>query len=388
MRQSFEPTTPYPTDRHHRARRRAAIIASGAALVTIAAGAIPAASAAPADAKNPWKVKPLVTDLSSPKALTLDGKGNPVVAQNAFGEPDTAGPIVKYFRTGPNKGETKSFGPDRSITAIAKSPAGGYWTLRTNAKLYWQRSLGKKPKEVRNLRAFAENNPDPYNQEGEATESNPFGLAVTDAGRAVVTDAAANTLLRVSREGKVRVLARFAPSEVSTDHIPPAEQPPGGLPPTIVAEAVPTGVAVTRGGDVLVGELRGYPFRPGTSRIWKVKSDVKNAVCSTNPDIELRRCESRAKGLTGIAAVAQISGGGVLALEYAKDGVLAFESGCFGPAGCPPAALIRIKNGSKTDVSGGTLSAPGSIVPFEGRTYFATDALFTPGGGRLVRIRR
>ena len=46
---------------------------------------------------------------------------------------------------------------------------------------------------------------------------------------------------------------------ISTDHLPPEF----GLPPEITAEAVPTSVAIGKDGAIYVGELKGFPFRPG-----------------------------------------------------------------------------------------------------------------------------
>ena len=50
----------------------------------------------------------------------------------------------------------------------------------------------------------------------------------------------------------------------------------------IPAEAVPTSVAVGPDGYWYVGELKGFPFTPGTSRVWRIKPGTHNKVCNAN----------------------------------------------------------------------------------------------------------
>ncbi|MGH9252513.1 MAG: ScyD/ScyE family protein [Acidimicrobiales bacterium] len=117
-----------------------------------------------------------------------------------------------------------------------------------------------------NLHEYQQEDPDPVDQEGSPEESNPYGLAVLPDGDALVADAAGNDLIRISPDGNATTMARFDLETISTDHLPPEF----GLPPEITAEAVPTSVAIGKDGAIYVGELKGFPFRPGTSHVWRI----------------------------------------------------------------------------------------------------------------------
>jgi hypothetical protein len=167
---------------------------------------------------------------------------------------------------------------------------------------------------------------------------------------------------------------------VSTDHLP-ADM---GLPPAIPAEAVPTSVAVSANGTIYISELKGFPFRPGTSRIWKVPAGTTNAVCSANPAIPASGCTLYKGGLTGIGAITVApNGSAVYAFEYAANGVLEFEEGCFGPGGCPPAVLKKISGGQVSVLAAGQLSQPGALA-INGNTLYITDHVVTDG--RLLKL--
>lgn len=371
-----------------RSRSSAAVVVSTAVAVAVT-GLLPAfaASAAPSSA---WPTATLAKQLTSPKGATLDAHGNLVVAQNAFGAPSTAAPLVSIDTAGKNKGRVRSKGAKRSLVAIARSPKGGYWTLGVDGVLYYQAGLKSKAKKVRDLKAWGRANPDPYSVGDDPsdppTDSNPFGLAVNAAGNALVTDAALNTLVKVTRTGTVTVVARFAPQEVQTGHLPAEMRE--GLPSRIPAESVPTGIAVAKNGAVYVGELKGFPFRPGSSRIYKVAPNAKGAVCSANPQFRSRACATVHKDLTAIASLALNPAGGVVVVQYARAGIMAFEGGCFGPGGCPPAVVLKIDRGGRTELSKGRFAAPGSIVAAGPNRFYVTDAMFSPGGGRVTRLGR
>lgn len=108
-------------------------------------------------------------------------------------------------------------------------------------------------------------------------ESNPYGLAVLSNGDALVADAANNDLLRITRSGQISTVARFDTEEISTDHLgDPASRlrcRPRRCRPSIAVV----------GRWAFVGELEGFPFRPGSSRVWKIDTRSNGAVCSANP---------------------------------------------------------------------------------------------------------
>ncbi|HEX2576512.1 MAG TPA: ScyD/ScyE family protein [Aquihabitans sp.] len=357
--------------RHRRSLRRAL---SGAVLVL---GAVAAAS--PSTAAPPQATVLVSSGLSSPKGLALDKQYQPIVGQGAFGPP---GPILRYRLTPPAAGTLEPVSPVVGTTALAYvRKTNTTWVLGNDGKLYRQHRFGEAPRFVADLVAYAAANPDPFNspQDGPAEESNPFGLTALPNGNAIVTDAAANSILRVTPSGRISLVARLPKEAVPTDHIGAP-----GLPPVIEAEAVPTGVTIGPDGHIYVGELKGFPFRPGSSRIWRIEPNASGAVCSVDPAVRARRCRSVGQGYTSIAALAFDQHRAMYVFQYAAGGVGAFEAGCESPAGCPPAVLLKVAtNGARTEVAPGELFEPGSLA-VRGSTLYATDRILS--GGRLLAI--
>jgi hypothetical protein len=50
----------------------------------------------------------------------------------------------------------------------------------------------------------------------------------------------------------------------------------------IPAQPVATSVAVGPDGASYVGELKGFPAAPGTSKVWRIEHGTRNAVCGTS----------------------------------------------------------------------------------------------------------
>jgi hypothetical protein len=188
------------------------------------------------------------------------------------------------------------------------------------------------------LAAFAAAHPQPASSLGDfpgetAYNSDPYDV-VAYRGGYVVADAGANSLLEVSEQGTIRLLARFPTL---------AEQAPANLignpkPVTIKAQAVPTSVAVGPDGALYVSLLRGVPSDPGTAYIYRV-------VPGQQPTIW-------ARGLTAVTAIAFDSKGRLLATEYNVDGLLAPNT--------DPGALVRI---SRDGHHVTTLPVPGLFQP-------------------------
>ena len=63
------------------------------------------------------------------------------------------------------------------------------------------------------------------------------------------------------------------------------------LPAELPAEAVPTTVAIGPDGWAYVGQLVGFPGKPGTAHIWRVNPNAEDAVCSVEVRPELLRLE-------------------------------------------------------------------------------------------------
>ena len=120
-------------------------------------------------------------------------------------------------------------------------------------------------------------------------DSNPFDVQALGGRSALVVDAGGNDLLRVNKDGEVRVLAVFPDEIVSTANIKElAGCPDSGadfcsLPDEMPAQAVPTSVAIGPDGYYYVGELRGFPGPTGESSIWRVHPRASWAECGSSP---------------------------------------------------------------------------------------------------------
>jgi hypothetical protein len=347
-------------------RRIGAVGVACATLIVFTVIGTTAASAKP-------KAEVLLSGLSSPKGLTIGLDGNPIVGQGTFGPP---GPILSYILRGPGRGGTVEILDEASVTDLAVSADGAGWAIGTDRHLYRQDPDGTIV-GVLNIRKYQRTDPDPVDQDDFAEESNPYGLT-TIGNDALLTDAANNDLLRVTPGGETTTVARFDLEEISTDHLSDPE-----LPPTLTAEAVPTTVTIGPDGFAYVGELKGYPFRPGSSHVWRVDPNLEGAWCSVRtPD---PGCTVYAAGFTAIHDIAfNPHNGKLYVYELAADGVLAYEEG-FETGEFPDAVLLKMKKNKTTEVAAGQLSQPGGVSVAHDGTVFVTDGMFTDG--RLLRIR-
>jgi hypothetical protein len=202
------------------------------------------------------------------------------------------------------------------------------------------------------------NNPEPT-----AVDSNPYAL-LERGSKFIVADAGGNSLLEISKNGKIKTLAIFPPHLVDT---PP--DLPFPLPPQIPMEAVPNSVVVGPDGAYYVGQLGGFPFLPGESNVFRVRP---------GRDVEVFQ-----SGFTSIIDIAFDRRGNLYVLEIAKNGLLAAEMG-----GDFSGALIKVsKDGTRTTVLEEGLVAPtGMVIDKEGNIYVANQGVFA-GQGEILRIR-
>jgi len=345
-----------------------------AAFPTVAVVAM-AVSALPAVAKSSPEV--LLDGLSSPKGLVVVDGGNPVVSQGAFGPP---GPVLAYQLRGRDHGTTVDITGPLGLTDLAVDPEGVGWGIGGDRVLYRQGENGE-PEPIFDIAAYQKTDPDPYNTNGPIRESNPYAVTALPSGDVLVADAAANDIIRVTPSGDAWTVARFTPEIVSTDHIPASE----GLPPQMPAEAVPTTMSIGPGGDILVGQLIGFPFTPGASHVWRLDPNAQGAVCSsTAPNA---RCSVYRSGFTGIQDIAYDPRNRALYVyELAAEGVLAFEEG-FATGEFPPAVLLKVMGGKRTELAAGQLSEPGGVaVGRPAGQVLVTDGMFS--SGRLLRVVR
>jgi hypothetical protein len=318
-------------------------------------------SAAPAVARPDAVV--LLDGLSSPKGITVEADQNIAVAQGAFGPP---GPVLLYTRHGRDRGEQPATDPVGLID-IASAGDTGWGITSDDPRTLLRADENGAIEPVLNITEYQAAHPDPNDTNGDPQGSNPYGLAALPNGDALVSDAQHNDLLRVTPSGDVTLVARFLPEMIS------------GIP----AEAVPTTVTVGPDGFAYVGELKGYPFEPGTSRIWRIDPSADGATCSSAGSAD--GCSPYASGFTAIQDIAFNSHNGALYVyELAANGVLAFEEG-FGTGEFPDAVLLKVHGGRQTELAAGQLSEPGGVAVARDGTVFVTDGLFT--GGRLLQVR-
>lgn len=198
---------------------------------------------------------------------------------------------------------------------------------------------------------------------GETTyDSDPYDV-IQYRGGYVVADAAANDLLSVSKNGKIKLLARF-PTRLETA----AAGVVGPTATKIDAQAVPTSVAVGPDGALYVGTLRGVPSLPGTAEIYRI-------VPGHTPTVWTR-------GLTAVTAIAFDSKGRLLATELSTGGLLSNN----------PGALVRVsRNGNHVTTLrvSGLVEPTGVAVSPSGAVYVAnygTNAGSAAKPGEVLEI--
>lgn len=348
-------------------------------------------SAPVAVAGNQSKVEVLLDGLSSPKGLAANAQRELIIAQGAFGAP---GPVLAYVTQGRDRGTAFEVTDPFGLIDIAISPTDGSgWALAPagpNGEVHLFQRIDGQIFDVADITTYQVGDPDPVDRDmpPNPIESNPYGLAVGADGNALVADAAGNDLLRVTPEGDVTTVARFDVQEVATDLVPPGVFP-FPLPPVMEAEAVPTSITIGRDGAIYVGELKGVPFRPGSSNIWRIEPGAEGAWCSTDEPDPTGACTLFATGFTAIQDIAaDRHSGRMYVLELAADGVIAFESG-FATGEFPNAVLLELKQGQqgaskRSELAAGALSQPGGVAVVQGQVY-VTDEVFT--GGRLLHVK-
>jgi hypothetical protein len=193
--------------------------------------------------------------------------------------------------------------------------------VAASSRLFTWRPGWKKPHQLADIGAYQVRDPDPYDLEDVPADSNPFGVAALRHGGVLVSDAAGNDLLRVSRHGHISTVAVLKPRTVK---VPEGVELPPGTPSEIPAEAVATSVTVGSDGYYYVGELRGFPATPGTSEIWRIRPGSHGAVCDPEKP-RAGSCKRYADGLTSIVDLAPGRHGRIYALSLAKQSWLAAE---------------------------------------------------------------
>jgi hypothetical protein len=349
----------------------------GAALL-IGATMLMAASPVAADDDHRGRATVIRDGLLSPKALTNLTRNSIGIGAGAYGPP---GPALEYVFRGPNKGTFNTVLDPVSVVDAVVTRDGATWAIGTDLILYRGPGDGTFA-PVLDIKAYQAADLDPYNDPTQdPAETNPFGLAALTSNDVLLADAAGNDIIRVKPDGTAWTVARFTRRSVKTDKVGDPT-----LPARMLAEAVPTTIAIGRDGWAYVGQLVGFPGRPGSAYIWRLNPNARNAVCDASH--RTKTCKPWRTGFTSIMDMAFDPRNGTLYVyQIARKGWLAFEAG-FAPGGVfPPAVLLEVRrNGHRRELVKGKLSQPGGIVVGRGGEIFVTDGMFT--GGRLLRIRR
>jgi hypothetical protein len=239
------------------------------------------------------------------------------------------------------------------------------------------------PRAVADIAAYQATDPDPFNTNGPPGESNPFGVALLHDGSVLVSDAAANDLLRVFPNGKIVTVARLKPRTVPVpEGLPgPPNFPPTGTP--ILAEAVATSVTVGADGYYYVGELRGFPATPGTSEVWRIAPNSVNALC--DPEAPKQgRCQRYADGFTSIVALGSGNDGSIYVVELTKSSWLQWEMDPTKNVG----ALFRIPRGGgkAQELAADQLILPAGVSVSDANRVYVTGPVFGPGSLSRIRV--
>lgn len=224
--------------------------------------------------------------------------------------------------------------------------------------------------------AYQQTDPDPFNLADEPEESNPFGVATLPDGSVLVSDAAANDLLRVYPNGRIITVARLKPRVVAVpDELPDVGFPPAGT--LLPSEDVATSVTVGADGYYYVGELRGFPATPGTSQVWRIAPNSVNALC--DPEAPTTgACQRYADGFTSIVSLGAGPDGSIYVVELVKQSWLQWQLGLVDP---PVGGVFRIPpgGGAPVELAPGELVLPAGVAVGRNGEVYVTSPVFGPG---------
>lgn len=317
----------------------------------------------------------ITSGLTNPTGVNAASEGELFVIEQGMGG-DTELPMTPAEDGSPRVaqlGETSrilSVSPTTgAITERAKLPsissgaelAGGNRLMRSGGALYasigaWNEDVqAERPALVGSIARIEDGEATPIattwdfevenNPDGVQLETNPFGLAEAPDGSFWITDAAANSLLRLEPEsGEISLIATFGTLE-------------GG------AEAVPTGLAFDSDGSALVTLFTGFSFPQGGSKVVKVTPEGYVSDYAT--------------GLSTLVDVRLGPDGRVYAVQFGAFGENEFlpDSG----------AIFRLGGGDAEKIVDG-LNAPSALsFDSEGNGY-VTLLGNGPASGSLVRF--
>jgi hypothetical protein len=337
--------------------------------VAVLAATIPAAASA----------RVIASGLDNPRGIGFAPGGRILVVESLSGEITQLrrqrGFPRSTIATVPGAVDIASRGRGRTYAVIGSPPPSA--PLGRPAALLVRIRANGSWRLVADIGAYQKRDPDPHDIEDNPTTSNPNGLALLPNGRILVVDAEGNDLLLVRRNGSIQTVARF-PTRTVPWPSGLGEGPPPGTP--VPSESVPTSVTVGPDGAWYVAELRGFPFTPGKSRVWRVDPKARGVDCGSS-----RRCRVYRDGFTSVIDLA-FGDDRLYVLELVKQGLLALEV-----FGAPPiGALWAVEGRRKSELARGSLLAPGGVaVAGEDDNevaFVTTGTILGPGQGQVVRL--
>lgn len=185
----------------------------------------------------------------------------------------------------------------------------------------------------------------------DGIESDPYGILRVGA-RTIVTDAAGNSLLSVTKKGHIKTLAVFPNRDVEFEGEPAS------------MDSVPTSVVLGPDGAYYVSELTGFPFPVGEARVYRV-------VPGEDPEVY-------ATGFTNIIDIAFDDAGNLYVVEIAHNSLA---------SAAPFGAVIRVApNGVQTVVLEEGLTFPTSVAITASGSLLVTNCGVCPADGEVLEV--
>ncbi len=190
-------------------------------------------------------------------------------------------------------------------------------------------------------------------------ESNPFGI--TSIGRNVyVADGAGQTVTEVAPGGIVSLVGIMPNQEINEPSIT------SGASKTTHENSVPTGIMPAPDGNgVLAADYSGFPYLPGSSRIFRFQKGQAPTVF--------------ASGFTNIIGVSPAPDGGLYALQMYTNGSL---------SGDQSGSVVHVNAAGKQDkiVACQGLIAPTGITTGKNGSIYVSNYGLVTGQGQVVKI--